>query len=84
MRDLDTIDVELRLLRAVRRFIRVHRGESSSDLVDALLDERLTLSDQRASGVHSRDGEQVRWLILVRKTAPDAGPDGACRRQGWS
>lgn len=41
MRDLDTIDAELRLLAAVRRSIREHGGEPSSRQVDELLDERL-------------------------------------------
>jgi hypothetical protein len=39
MRDLDTIDSELRLLAAVRRSIREHGGEPSSRQVDELLDE---------------------------------------------
>jgi hypothetical protein len=42
VRDLDTIDAELRLLAAVRRSIREHGGEPSSRQVDELLDERLT------------------------------------------
>jgi hypothetical protein len=41
MRDLDTIDSELRLLAAVRWSIREHGGEPSSRQVDKLLDERL-------------------------------------------
>ena len=41
MRDLDTIDSELRLLAAVRRPIREHGGEPSSRQVDEFLDERL-------------------------------------------
>ena len=41
MRDLDTIDSELRLLTAVPRLIREHGGEPSSRQVDELLDERL-------------------------------------------
>jgi hypothetical protein len=41
MRDLDTIDSELRLLAAVRWSIREHGGEPSSRQVDELLDERL-------------------------------------------
>jgi hypothetical protein len=44
MRDVDTIDSELRLLAAVRRSIREHGGESSSRQVDELLDERNELS----------------------------------------
>jgi hypothetical protein len=40
MRDLDTIDSELRLLAAVRWPIREHGGEPSSRHVDELLDER--------------------------------------------
>jgi hypothetical protein len=40
MRDLETIDSELRLLAAVRWSIREHDGEPSSRQVDALLDER--------------------------------------------
>jgi hypothetical protein len=41
MRDLDTIDSELRPLAAVRWSIREHGGEPSSRQVDELLDERL-------------------------------------------
>jgi hypothetical protein len=41
MRDLETIDSELRLLAAVRPSIREHGGEPSSRQVDKLLDERL-------------------------------------------
>ena len=41
MRDLDTIDSELRSLAAVRRSIHEHGGEPSSRPVDDLLDERL-------------------------------------------
>ena len=44
MRDLDTIDSELRLLAAVRWSIREHGGEPSSHLVDGLLDERNELT----------------------------------------
>jgi hypothetical protein len=40
MRDLDTIDSELRLLVAVRWSIREHGGEPSSRQVDEPLDER--------------------------------------------
>jgi hypothetical protein len=36
MRDLETIDSELRLLAAVRRSIREHGGEPSSCQVDEL------------------------------------------------
>jgi hypothetical protein len=42
MRDLDTIDSELRLLAAVRWSIREHGGDQSSRQVSELLDERLT------------------------------------------
>jgi hypothetical protein len=44
MRDLDTIDSELRLLAAVRWSIREHGGEPSSRQVDELLDERAELT----------------------------------------
>ena len=40
MRDFDTIDSELRLLAAVRRYVREHGIELSSRHVDELLDER--------------------------------------------
>jgi hypothetical protein len=43
MRDLDTIDSELRLFAAVRS-IRAHGGEPSSRQVDELLDERNKLT----------------------------------------
>src|SRR5271166_6400643 len=44
MRDVDTIDSELRLLAAVRRPIREHGGRPSSPQVDELLDERAELT----------------------------------------
>jgi hypothetical protein len=44
MRDFDTIDSELRLLAAVRRYVREHDGEPSSRHVDELLDERNKLT----------------------------------------
>jgi hypothetical protein len=44
MRDLDTIDSELRLLAAVRRSIREYGGGPSSRHVDELLDERNDLA----------------------------------------
>jgi hypothetical protein len=39
MRDIETIDGELRLLASVRRSIREHGGKPSSRQVDELLDE---------------------------------------------
>ena len=44
MRDLDTVDFELRLLAAVRRCVREHGGQPSSRYVDELLDERNDLT----------------------------------------
>jgi hypothetical protein len=41
VRDLETIDAELRLQAAVRRSIREQGDEPSSRHVDELLDERL-------------------------------------------
>jgi hypothetical protein len=44
MRDLDTIDSELRLLAAVRWSVREHGGEPSSRQIDELLDGRNALT----------------------------------------
>ncbi|MGB7868322.1 MAG: hypothetical protein WBM01_08605 [Mycobacterium sp.] len=44
MRDLDTVDFELRLLAAVRRSNREHGVEPSSRQVDELLDGRNELT----------------------------------------
>jgi hypothetical protein len=44
MRDLDTIDSELRFHSAMRRSIRAHGGEPSSRQIDELLDERSALT----------------------------------------
>jgi hypothetical protein len=44
VRDLDTIDSELRVLSAVRRSIRAHGCEPSSRQIDELLDERFELT----------------------------------------
>jgi len=57
MRDLDTIDSELRLLAAVRWSIREHGGEPSSRQVDELLDERLAHRGRRESGVFQAQSE---------------------------
>jgi hypothetical protein len=46
MRDLDTVDSELRLLAAVRRSIREHGGQPSSHHVNELLDERNELKER--------------------------------------
>ena len=46
MRDLETIDAELRLQAAVRRSIREHGGEPPSRHFDELLDERLAHRDR--------------------------------------
>jgi hypothetical protein len=44
MRDLDTIDSELRFHSAMRRSIRAQGGEPSSRQIDELLDERFELT----------------------------------------
>jgi hypothetical protein len=70
MRDLDTIDSELRLLAAVRRSIREHGGEPSSRQVDELLDERngLSLTELGPNPVFKRhlavDDDEVRAAML--------------------
>jgi hypothetical protein len=53
MRDLDTIDSELRLPAAVRWSIREHGGEPSSRQVD----ERLAHRGRRESGVFQAQSE---------------------------
>jgi hypothetical protein len=50
MRDLDTIDSELRLLAAVGWSIREHGGEPSSRQLDELLDERLAHGGRAGAG----------------------------------
>jgi hypothetical protein len=57
MRDLDTIDSELRLLAAVRWSMSEHGGEPSSRQVDELLDERLAHHGRRKSGVFQAQSE---------------------------
>ena len=44
VRDIETIDAELRPQAAVRRSIREHGGEPPSRHIDELLDERLAHS----------------------------------------
>jgi hypothetical protein len=44
VRDLDTIDSELRFLCALRRSIRAHGLKPSSRKIDELLDERFELA----------------------------------------
>jgi hypothetical protein len=41
MRDVETIDAELRLHTAIRRSIREHGGQPGSRQIDELLDERV-------------------------------------------
>jgi hypothetical protein len=63
MRDIGTIDSELRLLAAVRRTIREHGGEPSNRQVDELLDERNELAGKStplAGLVHHRRAGRVR------------------------
>jgi hypothetical protein len=50
VRDIETIDAELRLQAAMRRSIREHGGEPSSRQVDELLDERLAHRDRAGAG----------------------------------
>jgi hypothetical protein len=57
MRDLDTIDSELRLLAAVRWSMSEHGGELSSRQVDELDDERLAHHGRRESGVFQAQSE---------------------------
>jgi hypothetical protein len=71
MRDLDTIDSELRLLAAVRRSIREHGGEPSSRQVDELLDERLAH--------HGRAGPLVNNSAAVVPTDTTLASIGAGR-----
>ena len=53
MRDLDTVDSELRLLAAVRRSIREHGGEPSSrqEKSKAALAQRMHASGESASTI---------------------------------
>jgi hypothetical protein len=53
MRELETVDSELRLL-AARWFIREHGGEPSSRQVDELLDERLANLGRAGEDVAAR------------------------------
>ncbi|WP_155935753.1 MULTISPECIES: hypothetical protein [unclassified Mycolicibacterium] len=45
MRDLESVDGDLRLLASVGRHAAEHGGKRSIDLVDALLDERLETTE---------------------------------------
>jgi hypothetical protein len=68
MRDLDTIDSELRLLAAVRRSIREHGGEPSSRHVDELLDERLTHRGRAGRRRGSRYEAALTRIDAMRKS----------------
>ena len=60
VRNLDDIDAELRLIRAVRRTIEQCGGESSTVVVDRLLDDVLTsLVTRWMAG----DGEQRPFTV---------------------
>lgn len=54
MRDLETLDSELRLLAAVRWSIRLHGGTPSSRYVDELLDERNHVAESQPSSLFRR------------------------------
>jgi hypothetical protein len=71
MRDLDTIDAELRLLAAVRWSIREHGGEPSSGLINELLDERNKLTD-RPNLIH-HPWHRARWTALTTADSPARG-----------
>jgi hypothetical protein len=68
MRDLDTIESELRLLAAVRWSIREHGGEPSSRQIDELLDERNKLTGSYLLGQGPRDrvvDEIAEFTVLI-------------------
>jgi hypothetical protein len=65
MRDLGTIDSELRLLAAVWWSIREHGGEPSSRQVGELLDERLAHRG-RAAG----SAQKLLQVLATCRTAP--------------
>jgi hypothetical protein len=70
MRDLETIDSELRLLAAVRWSIRQHGGEPSNRQVDELLDERNKLAGSQPGRTPRIDPRFVRVVHRwVRVTA---------------
>ena len=71
MRDLDTIDSELRLLVAVRWSIREHGGEPSSRQVDELLDERL--AHRGRAGTTSTGGLQLAASSTTPVLVPTTG-----------
>jgi hypothetical protein len=77
MRDLDTVDSELRLLAAVRRCIRENGGQPSSRHVDELLDEgnELTGSWRRYAVLSTKHERRS-----INEHSPhDACPGGRCR-----
>ena len=81
VRDLETIDAELRLLAAVRPSIREQGGEPGSRQVDELLDERLNKSVEANRPGSTRSGSGVLTAALTRSEVfLDGGQHGLARR----
>jgi hypothetical protein len=59
MRDIETIDPDLRLIAAVRRSVREDGGEPSSRQVDELLDERLSRGGRAGEDAAVDQGEAI-------------------------
>jgi hypothetical protein len=87
MRDIDTIDSELRLVAALRRAAWERGGPLPSiDVADALLDERLPFSvSARRSGGRSR-GFTDFWVGTTMACSKDGKdtPDDCTTRPHWA
>ena len=74
MRDIETIDSDLRLIAAVHRSIREHGGKPSSRQFDELLDERLA----------HRGGEERQPAALAAARRPGSISTYAVKEGGAS
>ena len=74
MRDIETIDCDLRLIAAVHRSIREHGGKPSSRQFDELLDERLA----------HRGGEERQPAALAAARRPGSISTYAVKEGGAS
>jgi hypothetical protein len=70
MRDIDTIDAELRLLLAIRHMVRETEGRPPGTVrIDALLEERSSLRP-----ADTGESPPSEWLIGPPCRSPQGGP----------
>src|SRR3954471_15598026 len=79
MRDRETIDSELRRIATMRRAMRAHDGQLSSQEVDALLDERL---GHRAEAAETEAVQTRAVVTAARRDLGETDHTAVRRHQG--